>query len=132
MKKVKLPSGAELAITVAPFADSKELYQACLDELKNIKIDGGQELDYNFIKDIFCSGFASKKIEEKIWKCLSRCLYNDLKITEETFEDEKARGDYFDILFEVTQANILPFTKNLYVKFSQIRLAMGSFASSPT
>ena len=129
MKKVKLPSGAELAITVAPFADSKDLYQSCLEELKNLKIDGKQELDYNFVKDIFCAGFASKKIEEKIFKCLSRCLYNGLKITEETFEDEVARGDYFDILFEVTQANILPFTKNLYVKFSQI---LGSLASSPT
>lgn len=126
MKKIKLPSGAELAITMAPFADSKALYQACLEELKHLKMDGRQEIDYNFLKDVFCSGLSSKKIEDAVFKCASRCLYGSLKITEDIFEEEKTREDYFDILYEVTKANIMPFTKNLYAKFSLVRESLAS------
>ena len=127
MQSVILPSGVELSITPAPFADAKELYQAFLDELKYLQMDGSQSIDHNFIKNLFCIGFSSKKIEEKIWKCLSRCLYDKLKITPDTFEPETARADYFDVLFEVAKVNIMPFTKNLYAKFSSIT---GTIASS--
>lgn len=129
MTKITLPSGLELQITPAPFADAKELYQAFLEELKQMKLDGATNIDHNFIKDLFCVGFSSKKIEDKIWKCLNRCTYDKSKITLDTFESEQARSDYFDILFEVAKVNVMPFTKNLYAKFSQIT---GNIVSSQT
>ena len=120
MKKVKLTSGAELSIALAPFADSKALYQACLEEMKSLNFDGTKELDHNFFKDIFCTGLSSKKVEQALTTCMSRCLYDGLKISDETFEPEKARGDYFDVIIEVAKENIMPFTKNLYAKFSPL------------
>ena len=129
MTKIDLPSGVELQIQPAPFADAKELYQAFLEELKGLQVDGAQNIDHNFIKNIFCIGLSSKKIEDKIWKCMSRCLYDKAKITPDTFEPEAARADYFDVLIEVAKINIMPFTKNLYAKFSQFT---GSIVSSQT
>jgi hypothetical protein len=120
-EKIKLQSGAELAITLAPFEDSKNLYQALLSELKVLKVEYNTEIDVNFFKDIFCVGFSSKAVEAALWKCMSRVTYNDLKVTKDTFEVEEARQDYFDVCFEVARANIAPFTKNLYAKYESVR-----------
>lgn len=120
IKTVKLPSGSELYIHAAPFAESRDLYQALLKEVKSMKLDPKEEVDVNFFKDLFCAGFSSKEIEEKLWKCMSRCLIDKSKITEEYFEPVAKRDDYFAVCFEVARENILPFTKSLYAKYAHI------------
>lgn len=119
-KVVKLPSGAELRITLAPFADSKALYQAVLEELRNLKIDPKEDIDANLFKDIFCMGFSSKKIDQALNKCFQRVTYNNLKISDETWEPLQAREDYWSACLEVAKENILPFAKSLYAEFSHI------------
>lgn len=120
MKETKLPSGAILKIQLAPFADSRALYQAILEEARGLKLDMSADVDGNFYKDIFCVGFSSKKIEACVWKCIERCLYNDLKMNLDTFEPEEARADYAVVLFEVTKENVSPFTKDLYAQFKLV------------
>jgi len=117
---VKLPSGAELKVSMAPFADSKDLYQAFLTECSVLNFDGAQEMDFNFFKDIFCIGLSSKLIEEKLWVCMGRCLYNGVRITPDTFEPAKARDDYGTVMIEIAKENIEPFTKSLYAQYSHI------------
>lgn len=120
MTEVKLPSGAVLKITLAPFEDSRGLYQTLLEELKYLKLDMNAEIDGNLLKDIFCSGFSSKKVEAALWKCMLRATYNDAKISIDTFEPAEAREDYLTVCFEVAKENIMPFTKSLYAKYSQV------------
>lgn len=120
MQKVDLPSGAVLEITLAPFADAKALYQAVLDELKGLKFNPEDEIDVNFIKDLFCSGFSSKKVEAALDLCFKRVLYNGQKIDKDTFEPEEARQDYLMACIEVAKANILPFVKSLFADYSHI------------
>ena len=115
-----LPSGAELKITVAPFADSRALYQAILEEAKGLKVDASTEIDVNLFKDLLCSLLASKKVESAIMLCMKRATYNGLKIDEQTFEPVEARQDYFEACFEVAKENIAPFTKSLYARFSPL------------
>lgn len=62
MKEFKLPSGAKLRFNLAPFAESRELYQSILIELKTIKADIGDEIDFNMMKDLFCTLLSSKKL----------------------------------------------------------------------
>lgn len=118
---MKLPSGAELRITLAPFSDSKALYQALLEEVKTLKWEASTEIDTNFIKDVVCVGLASKKFEAALWKCMERALYNNLKITEQTFEPVEARQDYIEACFEVAKENITPFLKTLMPLLSRAR-----------
>lgn len=120
MTTVDLPSGARLKISLSPFAVARDLYQAALEELKHLKLDPEAEVDANFYKDLFCTGLASKKIEKAIWKCMEKALYNDLKITEDTFEPEEARDDYFAVMFEVAKVNIHPFAKDLSAKYGHL------------
>lgn len=120
MAEKKLPSGAVLKITPAPFAEAKALYQACLEELRGLHVDPHEELDVNLFKNLFCVGLASKKIEAALVPCMKRALYNDLKIDEQTFEPIEARQDYVVTCFEIAKENIAPFAKSLYAEFSPL------------
>lgn len=120
MKDVKLPSGRTLKITMAPFKESKELYQAVLEEMRALKLDPKAEVDANFFKDLFCVGMASKKIEAAVWVCIKRATIDDLKIDDESFEKAEHRDDYFTVLFEVAKENVQPFTKSLYAQYSNV------------
>lgn len=117
---IKLPSGAELLVTMAPFAESKALYQALLEEAKGLKLDAEAEVDVNLFKDIFCTSYSSKKIEAALAPCLARAAYNGVKIDKETFEPESAREDYMTVIFEVVKANCSPFLKALTQQYSQL------------
>ena len=108
-----LPSGSTLKITLAPFAQSKALYQAVLEELKALHLDPNAEVDVNLFKDIFCAGFASKKVEIALEECMKRVLYNGTKILPDTFEPVAAREDYLPVCLEVARANVAPFLKHL-------------------
>lgn len=118
LKELVLPSGAVLKINPAPFADSRNLYQAVMEEFKVLKLDPAAEVDVNFMKDLLCTGLSSKKIELALTKCMQRATYNDLKITDATFEALEARDDYLTVCFEVAKENILPFMKSLYAQFA--------------
>lgn len=120
MIKVKLHSGKELKITLAPFTEARKLYQVIAGELKGIKMSGSTEIDYSLGKDVICTLLESKRIEKALAKCMERCLYNGLKISDATFEPEEARGDYLMICTKVAEANIRPFVKSLSVEFSGI------------
>lgn len=123
MSKVKLPSGAELTVQPAPFADSKNLYQALLRELKEVKIDFKMEMA-NLYKELFCMGFSSPQIEACLWKCMERCTYDNgktgpLKIDKDTFEPVEAREDFMTVCTEVTKVNVSPFVKTLFADYEQ-------------
>lgn len=133
MKEVQLPSGAILKITVAPFKDSKALYQAVVEELKAIKIDATVEMNpainITFYRDLLCTLLPSKKIEAALWECMKRSLYNDNRMSEATFEPVETRDDYLYACFEVAKENILPFMKSLYAEYAPL---LGKAASSPS
>lgn len=123
MRKVKLPSGAELTIQPAPFADAKNLYQSLLRELKSVRIDSEMQMVHLY-KEIFCAGFSSPHIEECLWKCMERCTYDNgktgaLKIDKDTFEPVSAREDYMTVFTEVTKDNVSPFVKTLFADYKQ-------------
>ncbi len=131
-KKVTLPSGAELEIRLAPFADSKALYQAVLEEVKTMNLDPKADVDVNLFKDLFCIGFSSKKIESALNKCFQQVTYNGMKISGDTWEPVSARDDYFKACIEVAKENILPFVKSLYAEYLPIFQEMvGSLTLRP-
>lgn len=115
-RKVTLPSGAILKVVPAPFAESKALYQAILSEVKTITLGMNAEVPA-LLKDLFCTGFSSAKIEAALYKCFARCLYNEQKISDDTFEPVASREDYTTVCVEVTKENIGPFLKSLYAEF---------------
>lgn len=125
MKKI-LSSGSELDMTMAPFQDAHNLFQAVLKELKNVNLDLGLKSNTSFtdffekdvtddllntLKNFITSLLASKDIQISLQPCLQRCTYNNQKVTMDLFEDEKAREDFIEVLKEVLVFNLFPFFK---------------------
>lgn len=110
-KEVKLPSGlGTLRIQVSPFADSKELFQVVLREMKGApSTDFGRAFMYTCL--------SSSAIEHPLKTCMTRCTVDykgaEQKIDKDTFEQEDYRQDYVPACLEIIEANVLPFLKSL-------------------
>lgn len=122
---INLPSGSKLKITVSPFVTARALYQAILEEAKNLKLDPNAEIDVNLRKDLFCLALSSQKIQVCLDKCMERVTYNGIKISADTFEPVAARDDYLLACFEVAKANISPFMKSLFAQFAPFLGSLG-------
>jgi len=119
MKKITLRSGSELTITPGSFSESKNLYQAILNETKGLDFSRDFSDQVNLVKEIFTTFLASKRIEDCLWECFKRCTYKGHRITMDTFEDVSAREDYQEICMEVALENVAPFTNSLYAIFQK-------------
>lgn len=129
--KKTLDSGALLEVTLAPFAVGHNLLKSVMRELESVNINLGLK-GKNTLKDVFSDIgdeavntiknlavrlVASEKVEESLWACMERATYNNIKISRDTFEDEKSRGDYLIVAKEVLWYNLGPFLKNLSSMF---------------
>ena len=119
--EIVLPSGALLKIQLAPFAEAKALYKAVLKELKTIKLDMGEDSKRelpSYILEAFCITLSSDEIEAAAHRCMSRCLYNGVRIDmKETWEPVDARGDYTSAMIAIGKENLVPFGKALFAEF---------------
>ena len=118
MADITLSSGATVVITAAPFADSKELFQAVLRELQ-ISTDGTDSKSEVsvMLTRFLAAGFSSKEVEKCLWKCALRCTHNGVKIVPETFEPVERRPDYMECMLAVAKENLNPFLKSLFAEF---------------
>lgn len=125
-KKVSLPSGAELEMTLAPFLEGERLFTATAECLKSVKIDGKTSVDdltsnINGLKDGFLACLTSQTMKDAILACLKRCTYNKERITSwDIFDKVEARQDYLMVCWEVCKFNLAPFTKSLFSKLSAL------------
>lgn len=115
MIKKTLPSGKILEIQLAPFSQASALNKAIAKELKGIKLDLTQDLgDPALIKDLVCVAISSEEIMMAAMECMKRCTYGGQRITsEDSFESEDARGDFYPCCKEVIMENVRPFLKGL-------------------
>ncbi|MCK5611971.1 hypothetical protein KAR91_59425, partial [Candidatus Pacearchaeota archaeon] len=63
----------------------------------------------NTLKNIVLSMVVSKELRIGLNDAFGRCLYNNLKIDNETFESVETRSDYFMVCWEVLRFNLSPF-----------------------
>lgn len=139
MKEVKLKSGGTLRMQLAAFDDAMTLLEVVLMELVGVSIEGFkiEELlakDMSQLKDAVFKVIASRKVKDALWVCMGSSMYappgdnpdGALRIDRATFNDEKARGDYFPVAGEVAQFNLAPFFKNLELPSSLLARAGGT------
>lgn len=117
---ITLPSGASLAVTMAPLETGKKLAKIVARELALVKFDfnlsemadiGGKEIDS--LKNVAFQLIQSDALEAVVLECMKKCTYNGERIIVSTFEPEDARQDYFPAAWEVLKVNLRPFLKSL-------------------
>ena len=80
-QKVKLPSGAELDMTMLPFLEGRKLYKAIARALKNVHVDINQDIkDLNALKDAFIEITTDEDVDTEILNALKKCTYNNERI----------------------------------------------------
>ncbi|AWI10313.1 hypothetical protein [Ereboglobus luteus] len=118
---ITLPSGATLEVQIASFATGNSLFKTLCRELKNsgVLATSGLALanlagkDISIIVGPVLQAAGSDDVEHCLWECFKTCLYNNTRITRETFEPEEARGDYLKAAWEVLKTNLAPFFKGI-------------------
>lgn len=128
-------SGATVIIRLAPFKDAIALKNAVARELAKSGVDlkllasekpgEAMKVDFKSIISALLSVDSSDDVNKALFLCLARCSYNDAKITPEIFEPDAARGDYYQVVLECVQANLLPFFTGLVSKLGGIGQILG-------
>jgi hypothetical protein len=136
MKKT-LKSGATLDITRSPFVIGHKLFKTILTEMKGVHLQlglkDGQSIGslfdlemtdeaINTAKNGILTLMSSQDIEDVLWECMPRVLYNNKKIDLNLFEDDRAAEDFLEIFKEVMVVNLAPFRKSLESLFPNFRL----------
>lgn len=152
-KKFAMPSGAELAVTVAPFADAMALLKASLATLKGIKLDKESlEQEIKTLKDLSKSPSAmsmlvervvsfatSDAVESSLFRCFQRTTYTPpggapQKVAPGLFDHPEhggaAREDYAQMVASVLEVNCAPFLVKALSGFAGQKTAESSGAQS--
>lgn len=135
MQEITLKSGNILKFSMASFIDSIRLTnivaRAFSQRGLDVKLDRETELSFQGLfeknPDAFIKGLMDVVFEEfvmdVVFKCAEKCVYVkkgvSMKVTQETFEDEEARKDFYEIMLKIAQENIKPFFGNLLTVLSQ-------------
>ena len=135
--KMTLKSGATLEITRSPFVIGHKLFKTVLKEMKGVSLKlglkDGQTLGglfdlqltdevLNTAKDGIFTLLSSQEIEDVLWECFDRVLYNNKKITKNLFDDEKICEDYLEVCKNVLGENLRPFKTSLEFLFPNFRI----------
>jgi hypothetical protein len=121
-KEFTLKSGAKLVVTAAPMQDCDALMSALAKCSKGIPLtDDILRQDITHLKDYFAEAISSPDFKSAIWKCAQRSTYENVRVSQDLFDDPKleqqARGDYFEILFKIIEVNCAPFFAQIFSLF---------------
>lgn len=107
------PSGAKIVINVADWQDAKRLKKAIQKELAASGVSIDLKADISRLIAAVVSVDASDAVDAAFVPCLARCLRDGQKITDATFNDVKAREDYYEIIYRCAEANLAPLVRGL-------------------
>ena len=113
MAEINLPSGAVAVINAAGWKEAKLLKMALERELA--------------VTDVFSISAAllvdsSPIVDAALLPCLAKCLYNNQKIIESTFDKPETRADYYDIVLACVKENLGPLAVSLRSKLLEFGL----------
>ena len=86
---------------------------------------GKGDITYEDVFGLAMAIDSDPEVYEMCFTCLSKSIYNGVKITKEVFEDEAARGDLYEVLFYCLKVNVYPFFKSLLSSFEPNVLGTG-------
>lgn len=106
--KKQLVSGANLEIWLAEFEDGWALFKAVLKELQSLEGELNTENPLVSLRLL-----SSDFVEQALKPCMSKATYQGQRIDKTTFNSPEARCDYLEVVKEVMNYNIAPFSKNV-------------------
>lgn len=132
-----LPSGCKLVVSESSYQDSNGLLKALLATAKGVPLAKNLlDTDVTALKDIVLEAATSAEVDQALFKCAERATYENVKVTRDLFDDpklkEKARGDYFLILWHVIEVNCGPFFGKTFSALKERIATSPYFQKSPS
>lgn len=120
MKTLRGLSGAEIVINDADWVDAKLLKNAIWGNIGQGKIPFpvGVKPDLDYLLPFLAKIDGSPEFDTALWPCLVRCTYNKEKITQATFNNIKAREDYYAVVVNCIEVNLGPLFVSLCLQLS--------------
>ena len=122
MHEVTLKSGTVIGLQAADWETVGRLRRTVFAELAKAELGAGvsmeqlMQMDVASLKNTVCGLLASEALEKCVFDCAKCCLYGEVKITRQTFEEPEARPDFYPAAWEVIKFNLAPFFANLELK----------------
>ena len=114
-KEVILKSGKKLTMQYAQFEVQMELLSALVDEATklNLNLQDQDALSLGLTK-LIAIAMTAKSISNIFWQCANTCLYEENRITQQTFNDVENRKDFLEVKYWVLFFNLEIFFSSLF------------------
>jgi hypothetical protein len=118
----KLPSGAVLEVTPLDCGDAYAIFQQVMKVIGLLDIDLSKlDMTKDFkaqdiieFKRPLAQLLSNSELEKAAKKCLTKCTYDGMKVTEATWNPLNARQDYLFAMFFALKENCSPFLDGVF------------------
>ena len=128
-------SGAKVVVNIAPWGDALALKNSVMRELKAIDLekllDAKEDFSISKLLTLAVGIDSSEEVQGNVMRCLQRSSYAGEKITDATFESEKAREDYYEVVIKCLEVNLSPFFKGLASRLNGIASLFSKNTNTP-
>ena len=129
MEFITKESGTKVVLNPAGFLEAFRLKASIERALLKEKINIEEAIQQD-LSGILIALDCSEDVLNNVFICLRKSTYGGAKITFETFEQDEAKADLYEILFYCLKVNIYPFFKPLLSRLG-IELKEPTFGESP-
>jgi hypothetical protein len=132
-----LPTGSKLVVSEAAYADADALLKALVRCAKGIALPKNfLEADVTVLKEVLVEAITSDEVDQALFKCAERAVYENAKVTRALFDDPKlkdaARQDRFLIAWHIIEVNCGPFFGKTFSILRERLRTSPSFQPSPS
>ena len=118
----ELPSGSKLDVTPLDFGEAFAVFQQVAKIIGLLELDlAGIDIGKDFLaqdlvkfKRPLAQVLSNHELEKAGKQCLKKCTYNELKVTDSTWNDIDARKDYLFAMFFALKDNCGPFLEGAF------------------
>lgn len=120
-KEVTLKSGKKLTMQYAQFEVQMDLLSALVEEATklNLNIIDKDALSLGLTK-LIAIAMTAKGIDSIFWRCANTCLYDENRITQQTFNEVENRKDFLEVKYWVLFFNLEIFFSSQFGELSAL------------
>lgn len=121
-KEVTLKSGKKLTMQYAQFEVQMDLLSALVEEATklNLNIIDKDALSLGLTK-LIAIAMTAKGIDSIFWRCANTCLYDENRITQQTFNEVENRKDFLEVKYWVLFFNLEIFFSSQFGELSALK-----------
>ncbi len=132
-----LPTGAKLVVTEASYEDAIALLELLVGCMDGISLPNDIfQANVSVLKDLLVRAIKSQDVKAALFKCAQRATYENVRVEPALFDDpklrEKARADYFLILWRIVEVNCGPFFGKTFSELRERLKTSPYFQPSPS